>query len=50
MVLKMAGDQKKLAENQVNLVDQMLISVERFFGSLEALQDEANDILTDWTS
>jgi hypothetical protein len=40
----------QLSQDQVNLCDQMKVTVERYFNSLNDLLDETNGVLTDWSS
>ena len=39
-----------LATEQVNLCDQMKLTIDRYFISLNDLLDETNYMLTDWTT
>ena len=50
MILEKAYEQLKLSREQVAQCDQMKVSIERFFNSLNDLLDETNYILTDWST
>jgi len=49
-ILEKAQEQHALAQEQVLLCDQMKVTIERYFSSLNDLLDETNYILTDWTT